>query len=92
MTRDQNSSQYVALVQVWRAVCIKNTKCNRVIERNNFGPRRRGRGLVGVTNVGVVTHCTILQQYVSPRFLLPVTGHPVSCVRVTVSVDLSLCH
>ena len=39
---------------IWRAVCIKN---NRVIERNNFGPRRRGRGLVGVTDVGVVTHC-----------------------------------
>ena len=60
------------------------------VSKNKFGPRQRGRGLVGVVDVGVVyspsTMCT------ASMFLLPVTGHPVPCVRFTVSVDLSLCH
>ena len=36
---------------IWRAVCIKN---NVDVSKNNFSPRQRGRGLVGVTDVGVV--------------------------------------
>ena len=36
---------------LWRAVCIIN---NVDVSKYNFGPRQRGRGLVGVTDVGVV--------------------------------------
>ena len=72
---------------VWRAVCVKNI---RDISNDNFGPRQRGRGQVGVTDVGVV--------YFLPRPRPPflgffsVAGHLCFSVRVTVSMDLAVCH
>ena len=51
---------------------------------NNVDVRQRSRGLVGVTDVGVVyTPSTMCS---AGMFLLPVTGHPVPVI-----VSVSLC-
>ena len=51
---NDKTTTVVTEICVWRAVCIIN---NVDVSKYNFGPRQRGRGLVGVTDVGVVyTH------------------------------------
>ena len=47
----------------------------------------------GVINVGVVYKLSVpIICVLQTRPHVPVTGHPVTCVRVTVSMDLSLWH
>ena len=60
--------------EIWRAVCIKNI---RDISNDNFGPRQRGRGQVGVTDVGVGYFLEISSSALASvsRFLLS-SGSP----------------
>ena len=71
---------------LWRAVCIIN---NVDVSKYNFGPRQRGRGLVGVTDVDVVytpsTMCVSSASNGSPSPLC--VFH---CLRGPVSVSLSV--
>ena len=72
---------------LWRAVCIKN---NVDVVKLILGRVARGRGLVGVTYVGVAYTKWIVVVLLCSCLL--VTGHPSVSVRVTVSKSLCLCH
>ena len=72
---------------IWRAVCTKN---NVDVVKLILGRVARGRGLVGVTYVGVAYTTWIVVVLLCSCLL--VTGHPSVSVRVTVSKSLCLCH
>ena len=73
-------------VSIWRAVCTKN---NVDVVKLILGRVVHGRGLVGVTYVGVAYSKWIVVVLLCSCLL--VTGHPSVSVRVTVSKSLCLC-
>ena len=71
---------------IWRAVCTKN---NVDVVKLILGRVVRGRGLVGVTYVGVAYSKWIVVVLLCSCLL--VTSHPSVSVRVTVSKSLCIC-
>ena len=84
----RSASQFIFFERcLWRAVCTKN---NVDVVKLILGRVARGRGLVGVTYVGVAYTKWIVVVLLCSCLL--VTGHPSVSVRVTVSKSLCLCH